>query len=67
MLKKGVDFYAITPKLGATPTVFISDVAKTTQGVVTIPGGAQQILVPNRSLWTDPNANKISTIPGDAK
>ncbi|HJV75948.1 MAG TPA: hemagglutinin repeat-containing protein [Noviherbaspirillum sp.] len=52
--KNGMDFYAITPKSGTTPTVFISDVAKTTQGAVTTTGGAQQVIVPNRNLWTTP-------------
>jgi filamentous hemagglutinin len=54
--KNGLDFYAITPSPGATPTVFVSNVAGTSQGLVVMPGGAQQVLVPNRSQWTNPNA-----------
>jgi filamentous hemagglutinin len=54
ILRNGMDFYAITPKAGVTPNVFVSNVASTTQGAVTMPGGAQQVIVPNRSLWTTP-------------
>jgi filamentous hemagglutinin len=54
ILKNGMDFYAITPKSGMTPNVFVSNVAGTTQGAVTMPGGAQQVIVPNRSQWTTP-------------
>nr|WP_061301690.1 hypothetical protein [Janthinobacterium agaricidamnosum] len=52
--KNGIDFYAITPKPGMTPNVFVSDVAKTSQGAATMPGGAQQVIVPNRAQWTTP-------------
>jgi len=55
ILKNGVDFYVITPKPGITPTVFVSDIASTTQGVVNMPGTAQQVIVPNRSQWTAPS------------
>lgn len=54
ILKDGVDFYAITPKVGGTPKVFVSEVASTQQGKVTTVTNAQQVLVPNRSLWTEP-------------
>ena len=54
IMRNGMDFYAITPKAGVTPNVFVSNVASTTQGAVTMPGGAQQVIVPNRSLWTTP-------------
>jgi filamentous hemagglutinin len=54
MLNGGVDYYAITPKPGTTPKVFVSDIASTAQGGVTTAPTAQQVLVPNRSLWTDP-------------
>jgi filamentous hemagglutinin len=49
-----MDFYAITPKVGVMPNVFVSNVASTAQGAATMPGGAQQVIVPNRSLWTAP-------------
>ena len=54
ILKNGVDLYAITPKAGTTPTVFVSNVASTTQGAITMPGTAQQVIVPNRTQWTTP-------------
>ena len=54
MLRNGVDFYAITPKPGVTPNVFVSSVANTSQGAVSMPGGAQQVIVPNRTQWTVP-------------
>jgi filamentous hemagglutinin len=53
-VQNGVEFYAITPKAGVTPNLFVSNVASTTQGTVTMPGGAQQVIVPNRGLWTEP-------------
>ena len=52
----GIDFYAITAKAGVTPNVFVSKIASTAQGAVIMPGGAQQVIVPNRSLWTQPIA-----------
>ena len=53
ILKGGVDYYAITPKVGSNPTIFVSDIAKTSQGVInTFPIG-KQVIVPNRSLWND--------------
>ena len=50
----GADFFAITPKVGTTPKVFVSNIAPTTQGrYVTVPN-AQQVIVPNRALWNPP-------------
>ena len=54
MINGGVDYYAITPKTGATPKVFVSDIAATSQGAATTTPSAQQVIVPNRSLWTEP-------------
>jgi filamentous hemagglutinin len=54
IISNGVDYYAISANPGLTPKVFVSDVATTSQGTVTMPGGAQQVIVPNRSQWTDP-------------
>ncbi|MCG1039106.1 hemagglutinin repeat-containing protein [Mycetohabitans sp. B7] len=54
MMGKGVDYYAITPKAGIAPNVFVSEVAGTSQGMVTMPGGAQQVIVPNRGQWIEP-------------
>jgi filamentous hemagglutinin len=54
ILNGGVDFYAITPKSGVVPKVFVSDVAATGQGAVNNVANAQQVIVPNRSLWTAP-------------
>jgi filamentous hemagglutinin len=62
ILKNGMDVYAIMPKAGATPNVYVSNVAGTTQGAVTMPGGAQQVLVPNRSMWTTPTQVNLSTL-----
>ena len=52
--KYGLDFYAITPKPGITANVFVSNVAETSQGTTNMTGGAQQVIVPNRSQWTNP-------------
>ncbi|WP_338860674.1 hypothetical protein [Mycetohabitans rhizoxinica] len=54
MMSKGVDYYVITPKAGVAPNVFVSEVAGTLQGMVTMPGGAQQVIVPNRGQWIEP-------------
>jgi filamentous hemagglutinin len=54
ILRDGMDFYAITPKTGSMPNVFVSNVAEAAQGSVAMPGGAQQVIVPNRTQWTDP-------------
>jgi filamentous hemagglutinin len=60
----GFDVYAMTPKPGTTPAAFTSQVAPVQQGGYSASGGAQQVLVTNRSQWTDPNANKIGEIKG---
>jgi filamentous hemagglutinin len=62
MLREGMDFYAITVKPGARANVFVSDVASTTQGVIRMPGGAQQVIVPNRGQWTAPTRVNPSTL-----
>lgn len=54
MLQNGTEFFVITPKAGLTPSVFDSEIAGTSQGKVMMPGGAQQVIVPNRNLWTEP-------------
>jgi filamentous hemagglutinin len=54
ILSGGVDFYAITPKAGVTPTIFTSKVAGVTQGEISMPGGGVQVIVPNRNLWQRP-------------
>lgn len=54
--------YSIKPQTGITPTVFSSNVAPIQQGGYSASGGAQQILVPNRNLWTEPT--KIGSIKG---
>lgn len=54
MLEGGLDFFAITPKQGVMPKVFVSDIAPTAQGATTITPSGQQVLVPNRSLWSEP-------------
>ena len=56
----GFDVYAITPKVGVTPKVFVSEVAPIQQGSYSATGGAQQVLVVNRGAWSDPE--KIGTI-----
>jgi len=50
--------------LGASPKVFTSEIAPVQQGTYSASGGALQVLVPNRSLWSDPNITKIGTILG---
>jgi filamentous hemagglutinin len=60
----GFDAFAMTPKPGATPVVFSSEVAPIVQGAYSARGGAQQNLVPNRLMWTDPNTKKIGPIGG---
>jgi filamentous hemagglutinin len=62
MLDKGMDFYAITPKSGVTPSVFVSDIAPATQGGINISGGAKQVIVPNRTLWNEPKAINPNTL-----
>ena len=58
----GFDAYAMRPLPDAKPIVFVSRAAPVQQGGYTANGGAQQVLVPNRSLWTDPNQAKIGEI-----
>jgi filamentous hemagglutinin len=65
ILKNGIDVYAITPKAGVTPNVFVSNVAGTKQGGVTLQGGAQQVIVPNRGLWRAPTPVNLVTLRPD--
>jgi hypothetical protein len=60
----GFDVYSMTPKPGQMAAAFSSEVAPVQQGAYSASGGGQQILVPNRGAWTDPNTNKIGTIKG---
>lgn len=60
----GFDVYSMKPHPGTDPAAFTSQIAPVQQGAYSAPGGAQQVLVPNRSQWTDPNANKIGEIRG---
>jgi hypothetical protein len=60
----GFDVYSMRPLPGITPKAFTSEIAPVQQGVYTASGGAQQVLVPNRTQWTDPNVNKIGSISG---
>lgn len=60
----GFDVYSMTPKPGQSPTVFSSTVAPVKQGGYSATGGSNQILVPDRSLWTNPNDNKIGEVSG---
>lgn len=54
ILNGGMDFYAITPKVGVQPKVFVSDIAPTTQGNLNTAPNAKQVIVPNRGQWTTP-------------
>lgn len=60
----GFDVYAMKPFAESLPKVFTSEVAPVQQGGYSATGGAQQVLVPHRNQWTDPNANKIGEIKG---
>lgn len=60
----GFDVYAMKPKSWRSSTVFKSTVAPIKQGDYRASGGGEQILMPNRSSWTNPNLNKIGEIPG---
>ncbi|VVD93297.1 hemagglutinin repeat-containing protein [Pandoraea soli] len=60
----GFDVYSMSPLPETKPAAFSSQVAPVQQGAYSAPGGAQQILVPNRTQWTDPNANRIGEIKG---
>lgn len=44
--------------MNLTPFLFISKVAKTSQGNVNAPGGATQVIVPDRSVWTAPEKQR---------
>nr|WP_231741803.1 hemagglutinin repeat-containing protein [Paucibacter sp. KCTC 42545] len=59
----GFEAYAIAPKPGTAPKVFTSTVAPVEQNAYKAVGGAQQTIVPNRSLWTEPKP--IGTIGGN--
>lgn len=54
IINGGADYYAITPRAGATPRVFVSDIAPTTQGAYVTAPNAEQVIVPNRTLWNVP-------------
>jgi hypothetical protein len=60
----GFDVYSMKPMPGNTPTAFTSEVAPVQQGAYSASGGAQQVLVTNRTQWTDPNTNKIGELRG---
>ena len=62
MLQNGVEYYAITPKAGAKPMVFVSDVAQTSQGVVRTVPNTTQVIVPNRAQWSDPKPVDPATL-----
>ncbi len=52
----GFEVYSISPKPGTAPKVFSSTIAPIEQGAYKALGGAEQTIVPNRSLWTDPKS-----------
>jgi filamentous hemagglutinin len=54
MLSGGMDFYAIVPKPGVQPKIFVSEVAPTLQGTLITAPSAQQVIVPNRNQWSTP-------------
>ena len=60
----GFDAYSMTPKPGQSPIVFKSEVAPISQGQYSAAGRGEQVIVPNRGLWTDPNGSKIGEIRG---
>ncbi len=62
MLQNGVEYYAITPKPGANPMVFVSEVAQTSQGSIRTTPNTTQIIVPNRTLWSDPKPVNPTTL-----
>lgn len=63
MQTNGISYYAITPKPGTSPKIFISDIASTTQGSISTSGGAKQVIVPNRNQWTTPVAIDLNKLP----
>ena len=52
-LNGGFDFFSITAKQGQNPVLFTSKIAPTEQRVFTQIAGAEQVIVPNRTLFTD--------------
>lgn len=60
-LQIGFDVYSIKSLPGTNPQAFTAPVR---QGLYSAPGGAQQVLVPNRGQGADPNLNKIVDIKG---
>ena len=62
MLQNGVEYYAIMPKPGANPMVFVSEVAQTSQGSIRTTPNTTQIIVPNRALWSDPKPVNPTTL-----
>ena len=62
MLQNGVEYYAITPKPGTTPMVFVADVAQTSQGTIRTAPNTTQVIVPNRTLWSDPKPVDPATL-----
>jgi filamentous hemagglutinin len=63
MLADGLDYYAIRAKPGGMPKVFVSEIAPTRQGATATPGGGQQVIVPNRALWTAAQKIDIGKLP----
>lgn len=61
----GFDVYSMKPLPGTDPQAFTSKIAPVQQGAYSAPGGAQQVLIPNRTQWSDPNKNKIGEIKGN--
>lgn len=62
MLQSGVDYFAITPKAGMTPMVFVSNVAQTSQGGIKTVPSTIQVIVPDRTQWTIPRQVNPSTL-----
>jgi len=52
--QNGFDFYLITTTSDSPLDVFVSKVAPTSQGSIITNGGAEQIIVGNRKLWSSP-------------
>ncbi|HEX3885021.1 MAG TPA: peptidoglycan-binding domain-containing protein [Stellaceae bacterium] len=48
------DVFVVSPKPGLTPNVYQSVIARTTEGSISRAGGANQVLLPNRSAFTAP-------------
>lgn len=60
----GFDVYSMKPLSDAGVEVFTSEVAPVSQGGYAARGGAQQVMVTDRTKWTDPNAHKLGEIRG---